>query len=213
LKKDPTRLAKILALARRPLKDAAAVNATRWALLKSLKATALAVEASSGGRTKYNRCGLDIPKTHALDAACVGAIDAIADWRRPTLAIKATGRGSYQRTRMDKYGFPRGYLMRQKSVKGFQTGDMVRATVTSGKKLGSYEGRVAVRASGSFNIQMGNEVIQGISHRYCTMVQRADGYGYSFNMDSNISAGAGHALRAALSLPGMNAGVSRANTA
>ena len=212
LKKDPTRLAKILALARRPLKDAAAVNATRWALLKSLKATALAVEASSGGRTRYNQCRLDIPKTHALDAACVGAIDAITHWRRPTLAIKATGRGSYQRTRMDQYGFPRGYLMRQKSVKGFQTGDMVRATVTSGKKLGSYEGRVAVRASGSFNIQMGNEVIQGISHRYCTMVQRADGYGYSFNMDSNISAGAGHALRAALSLPGMNAGVSRAKT-
>ena len=42
------------------------------------------------------------------------------------------------------------------------------------------------------------------------MVQRADGYGYSFNMDSNLSAGVGHAPRAALSLPGMNAGVSRA---
>jgi hypothetical protein len=111
---------------------------------------------------------------------------------------------------MDKYGFPRGYLMREKSVEGFQTGDMVRATVTKGKKVGKYVGRVAVRASGNFNIQMSKEVVQGINHRYCTMVQRADGYGYSFNMDSNISAGAGHASRAALSLPGMNAGVSRA---
>ena len=75
-----------------------------------------------------------MPKTHALDAVCVGEVEAVTDWRRPTLAIKATGRGSYQRTRLDKYGFPRGYLMREKSVKGFQTGDMVRATVTKGKK-------------------------------------------------------------------------------
>ena len=210
LKKEPTRLARILAQAKRPLKDAAAVNATRWALLNSLKETELAVEASSGGRTKYNRCRLDVPKTHALDAACVGAVESIAHWQRPTLAIKATGRGSYQRTRLDKYGFPRGYLMRQKSVKGFQTGDLVRATVTAGKKVGSYVGRVAVRSSGSFNIQNGKEVVQGIGYRCCTLVQRADGYGYSFNMDSNISASVGHALHAALSLPGMNAGVSRA---
>jgi 5-methylcytosine-specific restriction endonuclease McrA len=210
LKKDPTRLARILAQANRPLKDAAAVNGTRWALLNSLKATELAVEASSGGRTKYNRRWLGVPKTHALDAACVGAVGAITDWRRPTLAIKATGRGSYQRTRLDRYGFPRGYLMRQKSVKGFQTGDMVRATVTSGKKAGSYVGRVAVRASGSFNIQCGKEVVQGIGYRYCTLVQRANGYGYSFNMDSNLKASVGHALHAPLSLPGMNAEVSRA---
>ena len=210
LKKEPTRVRRILAQAKRPLKDAAAVNATRWALLNSLKETELAVEASSGGRTKYNRCRLDVPKTHALDAACVGAVESIAHWQRPTLAIKATGRGSYQRTRLDKYGFPRGYLMRQKSVKGFQTGDMVRATVTAGKKVGSYVGRVAVRSSGSFNIQNGKEVVQGIGYRCCTLVQRADGYGYSFNMDSNISASVGHALHAALSLPGMNAGVSRA---
>ncbi|SMP60535.1 RNA-guided endonuclease IscB [Noviherbaspirillum suwonense] len=210
LKKDPARLASILAQVKRPLKDAAAVNATRWVLLNRLKATGLAVEASSGGRTKFNRCRLYLPKTHALDAVCVGNVAAVADWRRPTLAIKATGRGAYQRTRLDKYGFPRGYLMREKSVKGFQTGDVVRATVTKGKKIGTYVGRLAVRASGSFNIQTGKEVIQGIGHQYCTMVQRADGYGYSFNMDSTISAGAGDASRAALSLPGMNARVSRA---
>jgi hypothetical protein len=89
---------------------------------------------------------------------------------------------------------------------------MVRATVTSGKKVGSYRGRVAVRASGSFNIQNGKDVVQGIGYRYCTMVQRADGYGYSFNMDSITLAGAGHATRAALSLPDMNVGVSRAES-
>lgn len=135
-------------------------------------------------------------------------MEAISDWRLPTVVIKASGRGSHQRTLMDKDGLPRGYLMREKSVEGFQTGDMVRATVTKGKKVGTYVGRVAVRASGNFNIQLGKELVQGISYRYCTMVQRADGYSYSLNMDSSISAGTGHAKRAALSLPGMNPGVS-----
>ena len=37
---------------------------------------------------------------------------------------------------------------RSKKVKGFQTGDLVRATVTTGTKQGSYVGRVLVRASG-----------------------------------------------------------------
>ena len=40
-------------------------------------------------------------------------------------------------------------------------------------------GRVAVRASGSFNIQSANGLVKGIHHRFCTLIQRADGYGYS----------------------------------
>ncbi|BBM05773.1 hypothetical protein HAALTHF_31910n [Vreelandella aquamarina] len=111
------------------------------------------VAVGTGGRTKYNRQRLGIPKTHALDAACVGAFDALHAWQVPTLTIKAMGRGSYQRTRLTKHGFPRGYLMRQKQVHGFQTGDMVRAMVPTGKKAGTHTGRVAVRKTGSFNIQ------------------------------------------------------------
>lgn len=179
LVKDPMRLARIQAQAKRPLKDAAAVNTTRWALFNTLKNTGVPVTMWSGGRTKFNRAQLHIPKTHALDAACVGNIDAIRDWNKPTLAIKATGRGSYQRTRLNAYGFPRGYLTRQKRIKGFQTGDMVKAEVTKGKKTGSYVGLVAVRASGSFNLQTAQGVVQGIGYRCCKVIQRADGYGYS----------------------------------
>ncbi|GAB5492448.1 MAG: hypothetical protein Phog2KO_26630 [Phototrophicaceae bacterium] len=54
------------------------------------------------------------------------------------------------------------------------------STVTSGKKIGTYIGRVAVRASGSFNIKTSSETIQGISHKYCQLTQRGDGYDYSF---------------------------------
>ncbi len=179
LAKDPNRLARIQAQAKRPLKDAAAVNTTRWTLFHALQATGLPVTTGSGGLTKFNRMRLGIPKTHALDAACVGSVDALHDGEKPTLAIKATGRGSYQRTRLNAFGFPRGYLTRQKRIKGFQTGDQVKAEVTQGKKIGTYIGRVAVRASGSFNIQTAQGVVQGISYRYCQIIQRADGYGYS----------------------------------
>ncbi len=49
----------------------------------------------------------------------------------------------------------------------------------SGKKAGVHVDRLAVRASGSFNIQTTHGVVQGISYRYCRRMQRADGYGYA----------------------------------
>ena len=176
---DPARLERILARAKAPLEDAAAINTTRWALYQSLKATRLPLEVSTGGRTKYNRAHQGVPKTHALDAANVGELGELHAWRAPALAIKATGRGAYQRTRLTKHGFPRGILTRNKRVHGFQTGDHVRAVVASGQRAGVHEGRVAVRASGSFNIQTPDGTVQGIHHRHCTLLQRADGYAYN----------------------------------
>ena len=169
----PGVLARIKAQAKAPLKDAAA--ATRWALYGALKATGLPVELASGGRTKFNRCRLGVPKTHALDAACVGKVEALVGWQIPALTIKATGRGSYCRTRLDKYGFPRGYCLRTKRVGGFKTGDVVRAVVPRGKNTGTHIGRVAVRARGSFNIGS----VQDLSVKYCTLISRGDGYGYN----------------------------------
>ena len=188
------RLDRVQRQLKQPLRDASAVNATRWALLSALKTTDLPVAVASGGRTKYNRQRLGIPKTHALDAACVGAFDMLHDWAVPTLTIKAMGRGSYQRTRLTKHGFPRGYLMRQKQVKGFQTGDMVKAIVPTGKKAGTHTGRVAVRKTGSFNIQTEQGAVQGISHNYCTVIQRGDGYGYHFTPFTHLTGGAGQAV-------------------
>jgi 5-methylcytosine-specific restriction endonuclease McrA len=210
LVRDPKRLAAILAHVKRPLKDAAAVNATRWVLVRLLKETGVPVELASGGRTKFNRTRLGIPKSHALDAVCVGEVATVRGWQKPTLLVKCTGRGRYQRTRLDRYGFPRGHLTRSRRVHGFQTGDLVRAEVTAGKKVGIHVGRVAVRATGSFNIQGGAGVVQGIAHRYCRLVQRGDGYAYSRIALPEGGARAGTALLSALSLPAVNDGVSRA---
>jgi len=179
LAKKPDILKRIIAQAKRPLKDAAVVNSTRWALLNRLKETGLPVSTGSGGLTKFNRTRLGLPKSHWIDAACVGQIESLEVLTNQPLLIKATGHGTRQMCRTDKFGFPSRYVPRNKFVKGFQTGDIVKAVVTTGKKIGKYVGRVAVRTTGSFNISA-SELVQGISYKYCQIVHRKDGYGYSF---------------------------------
>ena len=180
LARKPELLARILAQAKAPLKDAAAVNITRWALYGRLKALGVPVECGTGGRTKYNRTARELEKTRWLDAACVGAStpDVLQVAGAVPLLIKADGHGSRQMCRMDTYGFPRTGPKQDKRVKGFQTGDMVKAVVTSGKKVGVYVGRVAVRATGSFNITTKQGTIQGIGSRFCTSLHKCDGYSY-----------------------------------
>jgi hypothetical protein len=94
--------------------------------------------------------------------------------------IRLTGRTveGYARTRPDRHGFPRLHLTRQKRHRGFQTGDHVRAVVPTGKKAGTWTGKVAVRSSGSFNITTSAGTVHGISHRYFTLLARADGWAY-----------------------------------
>jgi 5-methylcytosine-specific restriction endonuclease McrA len=179
LAKKPDILNRILSQAKRPLKDAAAVNSTRWELFNRLKKTGLTIFTGSGGLTKFNRTRLNLPKTHWIDAACVGQIDSLKLLTNQPLLIKATGHGTRQMCRTDKFGFPSRYVPRFKFVKGFQTGDIVKAVVTSGQKIGTYIGRVAVRTSGSFNISA-SELLSGISYKYCQIVQRKDGYSYAF---------------------------------
>ena len=181
LKNKPEVLNKVLANAKKPLRDAAAVNSTRWALFRRLQQTRLDLEVGSGGLTKFNRTRQDIPKTHWLDAACVGKStpEKLNILVAKPLTIKATGHGTRQMCRTDKYGFPSRYVPRNKFVRGFQTGDTVKAIVTKGKKIGTYVGRIAVRSSGSFNISTPNGLVQGISHRYCSTVHAKDGYSYS----------------------------------
>jgi hypothetical protein len=180
LKHDPKRLAWVLATAQAPLRDAAAVNSTRKALLNAIKGLSLPVEVASGGKTKFNRTQLELPKAHCLDAACVGTVAGITGADKPVLTIKCYGRGTRQRTRVDAYGFPRGYLMREKTVFGFRTGDLVRATISAGyKNEGIHVGRVAVRKVGSFNIQKLGTVVPSVSHKHCKVLMRGDGYGYT----------------------------------
>ena len=188
LAEKPSVLKRIEAQAKAPLKDAAAVNSTRRKLLNSLKETGLTVATGTGGQTKFNRTQQELTKTHWLDAACVGDTPNLEVLTHQPLLIKCIGHGNRQVIHVDKYGFPRrnqaGLKVRKsalvKQVKGFQTGDIVKAVVTKGKKMGFYLGRVAIRTTGSFNIKTVSETVQGISYKYCKQVHRKDGYVYGF---------------------------------
>lgn len=181
LKNRPEVLDRIKRRLKTSLADAAVLNATRWSLFNALKAFGLPVETGSGALTKFNRHTFGVPKEHRLDALCAGRVNGV---HYPEvmgiLQVRCTGRGSYQRTRVDKYGFPRGYLTRQKRVHGFATGDMVKAVVPSGKKAGTYRGRVAVRARGCFVIQTPEGKVDGIGWRHCRLLSFNDGYGYAW---------------------------------
>lgn len=176
----PTVLARIKTTARKPLDAAAAVNATRWALFEALKESGLPVETGSGGRTKFNRTHLQLPKAHWLDAACVGAsgVAVRADPAMKPLTIRATGHGTRQMCGTDKFGFPVRHRTKQAIHRGFQTGDIVRAVVAKGKNAGIHAGRVLCRATGSFDIKTVAGRIGGISHKHCTAIHRKDGYAY-----------------------------------
>jgi 5-methylcytosine-specific restriction endonuclease McrA len=170
----PELLAKVLAQAQAPLKDAAAVNVTRWELFRRLKRTGLPVETGSGGRTKFNRTQRGLPKAHWLDAACVGASTpkTLQVSGAQALAARAMGWGRRRRCNPDRFGFPRGHAARQKSCFGFQTGDLVRATVPKGAYAGVHVGRVAVRSTGSFRVGKAD----GLSWKHCRLLHRLDGY-------------------------------------
>ncbi|MBP5974372.1 HNH endonuclease [Brasilonema sp. CT11] len=179
LKKDVLRLEKIKCQAKQSLKDAAAVNATRWALLRTLK-NILPTLTSTGGQTKYNRTRLELPKSHWVDAACVGEVEKLNLLTQQPLRIKSTGWGTRQMCGTDKYGFPIRHRERKQVHFGFRTGDIAKVVVTSGKKIGHYAGRVLCRKTGSFDIATKTGRVAGISHKFCTSIHKKDGYSYAF---------------------------------
>ncbi len=181
LSSKPSILKRILSQAKKPLADAAAVNAARWKLYDELKLIGLPVEVGSGGLTKYNRCRQNLPKTHWLDAANVGKVDTLYIEDYQPLLITAKGHGTRQTCRTDKFGFPRLHCSQRKTHKGFQTGDIVKAVVTKGKKIGTYMGRIATRKTGSFDITTAQGKVSGISYKYCQAIHRKDGYSYQFH--------------------------------
>ena len=166
----------VQAKAKKPLRDAAMMNATRWALYNRLKQTKLPIECGTGARTKYNRIRLGLPKEHWLDAACVGAStpDSISIHLNAVLSIKATGHGRRQRCITDKYGFPKAIASKGKSYMGFQTGDIVKAVVPKGKYAGIHTGRIAIRHRPSFKLNGFD-----IHPKYLKLLHHADGYEYT----------------------------------
>ncbi len=164
-----------------PLAAAAAVNSTRWRLYEELQFLGLPVEVGTGGRTRWNRTRLVLPKTHWIDAAVVGA--STPERLRTTYAlpwlIEAKGRQSRQMVNVDELGFPRGKAKGPSRVRGFRTGDLVKATVPAQLNArGVHVGRVLVRTRGIFDVQTKHGRVKDIPARYCRSLQQGDGYVY-----------------------------------
>jgi 5-methylcytosine-specific restriction endonuclease McrA len=177
----PELLARILAQAKAPLKDAAAVNATRWKLYGRLKALGLPIECGSGGLTKFNRARRGLPKTHWLDACCVGKSTPLVLQVKgvSALFIKATGHGCRQMCLMDEHGFPRTKPKQKQFKHSFRTGDMVRAVVPAHlNHPGIHVGRMSANAKGAFTIVTAKGKVTDIGKKYCRRLQKADGYSY-----------------------------------
>ncbi|NEO94919.1 MAG: HNH endonuclease [Moorea sp. SIO3G5] len=172
LKKKPSLLQKIQTKALSPLKDAAAVNATRNKLVKVLKSIKPII-TGTGAQTKYNRTKLGFPKEHWIDAACVGDIETLVLRTSQPLFVTCKGQGGRQKAAPNKYGYPIRHNP-LKPIKGWKTGDIAKH-----QKLGI--GKVTPRTKGSFGFTpLGMKGYKSCKPQDISAVHRKDGYVYSF---------------------------------
>ena len=126
------------------------------------------METGTGGRTKWNRTTRELPKTHWMDAVCVGEStpERLHVGGVIRLLITAMGRHRRQMGRTNAAGFPDKAPKATSVVGGLRTGDLVRASVpASSVKAGVSVGRLAVRATGSGNVQTARGTLAGIHVR------------------------------------------------
>ncbi len=170
-------LNRVVKQAKTPLKDAASVNSTRWALFNTLKSFGLPVSTGTGGQTKFNRIRFSLPKAHWIDAACVGVVNAIKLVTTKILKVKATGFGGRQRCQTDKFGYPQKHRPLGPLL-GFCTGDIVRANVPKGKYKGTFTARVCPMSHGYGEFVI-DKKRRSIKLDYLTSIHRKDGYEYA----------------------------------
>ena len=93
---------RILAHMKRPLADAAAVNSTRFAMVKMTQHLCDTVKCCTGGRTKFNRTQQGFEKAHSIDAAWVGESGARVQLRtNQPLIVTCKGDGNRQARRVN----------------------------------------------------------------------------------------------------------------
>ncbi|MCC3410339.1 MAG: HNH endonuclease [Microcoleus sp. PH2017_29_MFU_D_A] len=179
----PDLLQRILAQAKQPLKDAAAVNSTRFAIVRMAKELCDTVKCWTGGRTKFNRTQQGLEKSHSIDAACVGKSGRSIQLRTTQpLIVTCFGHGTRQEIRVNKHGFPavKNTRVRYKHVK---TGDTVKFTLDTDRKnsrAGTYTARVKKPTAKGFEVLI-NQFRIGVSTiKNVKFIHRQDGYSYRF---------------------------------
>lgn len=185
LKNKPLLLARLLSELKRPMSDAAALFLMRPVLREALERCTPSLNISVTDQRKDNLARLRLPERPALEAACVGRTHALIGWNQRVLQIKCMGRGSYRRTGNFVRGRKRGdhrsrQIFGERKIKyGFQTGDIVKAEIPNGKNKGIHRGRATVFSSGRIRISTEHGDFY-TTHSRCRLIQRSDGYSYSY---------------------------------
>ncbi|MBW4672045.1 MAG: HNH endonuclease, partial [Cyanomargarita calcarea GSE-NOS-MK-12-04C] len=129
--------------------------------------------------TKFNRTRLELPKTHWIDAACVGDVNTLKVLTINILRVESTGHGCRRYCRLNKFGFP--CTAPKQTFKHVKTGDLVKVELTKDRKnipSGIYTGRVKTPTAKGCEV-----VINGFRVCFSTMkdvikLHRNDGYSY-----------------------------------
>lgn len=183
--------------AKEPLRDAAAVNSTRWSLYERLKEVSISIkiEVGTGGRTKFNRRKQNLPKTHWLDAACVGeSTPEIKFTFNKVLCIEAVGKGTRKMmAKWDKTGRPSAYRPKDPYLFGVRNGDMVLVDTISpatnnkgkevrfkGKDKNKFKGvyRVGGKDTQNEKLYVNKVLVKTLYIK--RIVHKADSYDYKF---------------------------------
>jgi 5-methylcytosine-specific restriction endonuclease McrA len=143
-----------------PLTDAAAVNATRRALYESL----------------FNRSRFGVPTAHALDAACVGEMESLTGWQKlHNRAVKATGGGTYYRTKLQGEWLPARLLHAQRAPS--RLSDRRHGARRCAERQKGRHPRPTPGGSRLRFVQQGG--VTDINWKHIRLLQLSDGYGYS----------------------------------
>jgi 5-methylcytosine-specific restriction endonuclease McrA len=175
LENKPDILKRVLSQAKSPLKDAAAVNTTRYRIVEMLITKLIPVIKGEGCQTKMNRIHSELPKEHYLDAASVSdhLIKVVSRINKPLIAI-CKGQGGRQKAALNKYGYPIRYNP-LKPIKDWLSGDIAKRIDT-----GEF-GRVNPRSkSNSFNFTPFGGKAVSVHMDKLKRVHRKDGYTYTF---------------------------------
>ena len=160
LAENPERSTAVLHRAHRR-KPLAAAGAMAWicqSLVKRLESRELTVKTTTGAHTAHTRKRLEIPKSHADDAACCGSDRAVTQLRKPA-RLKAVGHGQrkqikglpetpYLTWRLKPQSERRrvpcpGHAHHPNTAHGVRTGDLVMVL----NKKGWARGRAQVEAA------------------------------------------------------------------
>lgn len=185
----PDILKRIQSQTKKPLADASAVNSTRFAIVEMAKSHCDQVNCWTGGRTKYNRISQGLPKSHSIDAACVGESGAkIKVLIDKPLIVESKGHGTKQFRRSNASGFPALNKNKQpispKTVYTHcQAGDMIKFWIDKSRKsvkAGIYKGRVKTPTPKGFEIKINGFRVSQKMNYLIRFMHRNDGYAYSY---------------------------------